>query len=56
MLSKGLVEIVDGKPRFLRLIKPVEQSAATDITNPLSGEGLDLEESHEPQGDNIIYG
>ena len=42
----------DGKvkvPRILRLIKPIKQA------NPLSGEGLDLDESHELQGELHAY-
>ena len=60
MLSRGYVEFVkssDGeivKPQLLRLVKPVKQATAV-ATDLMSGEGMDPEESHEAQGDNIMY-
>lgn len=49
-MNKGLVEIVqsaDGKTRLLKLIKPARQTATV---NPLSAEGLDLDDTNERQG------
>ena len=61
MLNKGLVEIVkssdgEGDESQLRLIKPLKRAAAV-APSTMSGEGLDLEESHDdPQGeDKIVY-
>ena len=53
-MNKGLVEIVEsanGETK-LKLIKPVKQAATA---NPLSGEGLDIDDANEQQGEACVH-
>ena len=49
-----MVKSADGKIRLLKLIKPVKQAAAT-MAYPMSGEGLDLDDAEEQQGDSHVH-
>ena len=47
-----MVESADGETRLLKLIKHVKQAAAA---NPLSGEGVDLDDANEQQGEACVH-